>query len=97
MAEQEYRNSADEVTKRVRRIETRLTKLCGALGIDSGRDRERVVVVSKAPLVLEVAGFDVSVGDLLDACRKSGISGVATLRCKGRTLGTIQLDMGESH
>jgi len=81
---------ARETLQRVRRIETRLMRLCGALSVDPTNDKVRVTIVSPAPnSVLEVAGYDVSYGDLLAFCRKSGINGLSTVCCRGKVIGTV--------
>lgn len=85
----QYENTDDEVLQRTRRIETRLMKLCAFLGFDPGRDRDRVIVESESPVVLDISGLDVSLGDLFDACRKSGISGPVTVKHKGVLVAAI--------
>ena len=91
----EYDSEEHEVLQRTRRIETRLMKLCVHMGFDPTRDRDRVVVKRLHPLTLDLAGMDVSLGDLLDACRKSGITQAVLVEHRGVLLATITL--GEQH
>ena len=92
----EYIDEQHELLQRTRRIETRLMKLCGHLGFDPSRDKERVVVKRVDPLVLDLTGLDVSLGDLLDACRKCAITSTMTVECKGVLLATITLGPNET-
>src|SRR5574337_292792 len=94
---QEYRDPLDEIVKRARRMETRLMRIATGLGLDPARDKDRVAITSVAPFVLELTGMDVSIGDLVDRCRKSGISQPALIRYKGRVLGTFHYQTGETH
>jgi hypothetical protein len=87
----EYSDDKHEMLQRTRRIETRLMKLCNFLGLDPSRDRDRVIVKRLTPLTLDIAGLDVSLGDLLDACRKAGITHTAAVECRGVLLATIIL------
>jgi len=91
----EYKDDDHEVVQRMRRIETRLMKLCVFMGLDPTRERDRVIVKRVSPLTLDLSGLDVSMGDLLDACRKTGITHQVLIEHKGVLLATITL--GEQH
>ena len=82
-----------EVLQRVRRIETRQMKLAQAQGIDPSNRRDKLTIVSYArfPVVAELSGMDVSIGDVLDTCRKSGITTVLSLKYQGRYVGQIDV------
>lgn len=83
-----YDDSTQEVLQRVRRIETRLTRLARALGVSVMDDDSRIIVIKEHPPLLEVNGLDVSFGDVLAFCKKSGINGIVTLNYKGQLLGS---------
>jgi len=86
-----------ELLDRARRIETRLMRLCTAMGVDATQGKVRVVVVQMLPsVVLDVTGLDVSYGDLLAFCRRSGIKGLCAVHFQGRSLGTVLVEE-ESH
>jgi hypothetical protein len=87
----EYSSEAHEVLQRARRIETRLMKLCNFLGLDPARDRDRVIVKKLTPLTLDLSGLDVSIGDLLDTCRRESITHTVMVEHKGVLLATIIL------
>jgi len=87
----EYNNEQHELLQRTRRIETRLMKLCAHMGFDPSRDRDRVIIKRLTPLTLDVAGLDVSLGDLLDACKKGGITHNILVEHKGVLLAGITL------
>ena len=86
-APEQYENDHEEILKRVRRIETRQMKMAEHLGLDPTKGRDRITQVANAPIVLDVSGLDVSIGDLVDFCRKSGITRTVLLECRGRLLG----------
>jgi hypothetical protein len=75
-----------ELLQRSARIETRLTRLCLHMGLDP-TDKDRVLVLSTDPPTVSVSGFDISLGNLLDGCRKSGINTGVVVMCNGVTLG----------
>jgi hypothetical protein len=86
----EYQNEQHEVLQRMRRIETRLTRLCVHVGLDPTRDRDRVAVKQTDPLTLDLTGMDVSIGDLLDACRKHAITHTL-IEYRGVLIATLSL------
>jgi hypothetical protein len=75
-----------EVLQRVRRIETRLMRLCIYLGLDP-TDRERCKIVEGN--TIEVEGYDVSIGDCLRYASKSGLRGTFIVKCRDVHLGTL--------
>ncbi len=83
-----------ETLQRVRRIETRLMRLCSSLGVDPTSDKVRVTFVGNQPsTTVEVSGLDVSYGDLLAFCRRSGISGQAVVvMFRGRLIGSVRAE-----
>jgi hypothetical protein len=69
-----YSNDAlQEISQRVNRIETRLTSLCLHMGLDPTK-KTRVEVLSLDPPRLAVSGLDISLANLLDGYRRSGIT-----------------------
>jgi len=79
-----------ETSQRTIRIETRLMRLCSALNVDPTDGKVRIIVLSPMPRpMVEVAGYDVSYGDLLAFCRKSGINGIVTVMCRSKVLGSV--------
>ena len=81
-----------EILDRARRIETRLVRLCTALNVDPTKDKVRVAAVQcETGKGISISGLDVSYGDLLDFCRKSGIKGAVEVWHKGTLLGTMQV------
>jgi len=96
MSMAEYVSEDHEVVQRARRIETRLMKLCVFLGVDPTRERDRVIVKKVDPLTLDLSGLDVSMGDLLDDCRKYDITHSVLIECKGVLLASILLGDAKS-
>lgn len=80
-------SETSETVQRLRRIETRLTKLAKALGVDVTQEKSSIMTTTN-PSILEVGGLDVSFGDLLAFCRRSGINGIVTVMFQGRQLGS---------
>jgi hypothetical protein len=64
-----YEDVQTEILQRVRRIETRQMVIAKGMGLDP----KGTVRVTLSSTGLNVTGLDVSLGDLLDFCRKSGI------------------------
>jgi hypothetical protein len=86
-------DSVQEILDRARRIETRLMRLCAAMGVDPTRDKARVTTLRLTPdQVLDVTGLDVSFGDILAFCRKSGIRGLCAVQCRGEIIGTVLIE-----
>jgi hypothetical protein len=77
-----------EILQRVRRIETRQMVIGRALGLDP-KERRRIVVKNDD---LDMTGFDISLGDIIDFCRKSGITGERALLLHGQHIGYINVD-----
>ena len=77
-----------EVLQRVRRIETRQMVMARALGLDP-KTRRRVTLRDDC---LDVTGFDISMGDIVDFCRKSGITGERALLLHGQHIGYLNID-----
>lgn len=82
---------AKELIQRTTRIETRVTRGFKALGIDVMDDSKKVALVASDPPILEMSGLDVSFGDVLAFCRKSGISGIVTVVFKGHLYGSVSV------
>ena len=81
------------IMQRVTRVETRLMKLAEHFGVDLSDGKVRNRVVATEPMnVVEVAGLDVSYGDTLAFCRRSGISGVVTIVCGPVMLGSLKVE-----
>lgn len=83
----------EEIASRVRRIETRQMKVALAQGFDPTLDKARAVMVPSKngggfPTV-EITGLDVSLGDLADACKTSGISGSVRIVHNGVYVGSF--------
>jgi hypothetical protein len=81
-----------EVHQRVRRIETRLMRLCAHVGVDATGGTQRGNVVYKGPdPYLELQGFDVSIADCLRICQGAGIVGGITLSVRGDNIGILNV------
>ena len=85
------REVLDGVAQRVKRLETRFMRLCDALHVDPTEGKVRVVEL--APNMVEVSALDVSMGDVLAFCRKSGINRIATIMYRGKVLGSVMGDV----
>jgi hypothetical protein len=84
-----------DVTKdmlaRVKRIETRMMRLCTHLGVDPTENRERMRYDAAATAIL-MDGYGTTVGDIVDFCRKSGIINTAVgLRVRDTYIGVISI------
>ena len=77
-----------EILQRVSRIETRLTRLCLRMGLDP-TSKVRVAVLSTRPAQLAVSGLDVSLGNLLDGYRRSGITVDVDIVLNGTVIATF--------
>ena len=89
MAEQ-YRSPIDEILIRTRRMETRLTGLAIALNVDVTAGKQRVQPLCTSPGMVDVSGLDVSFGDVLAFCRRSGINGLVTVMCGDQLIGSVK-------
>jgi hypothetical protein len=78
------------MSSRLRRVETRLTKLAIAQDIDVTDGKERVVMALSGEVA--VTGLDVSLGDLVDFLKKSGIRSSVVVVHNGESLATVQLN-----
>jgi hypothetical protein len=78
-----------EILARVRRTETRLTKLGIQLGVDLTDQKVRIALTNESPPFVEVSGLDVSLQDILAFCGKRGIMGVVTVTYRNRLLGNV--------
>jgi hypothetical protein len=77
-----------EILERVRRIETRQMVIGRALGLDP-KERRRITMLHGQ---LDMTGFDVSLGDIIDFCRKNGITGPRVLLLHGKNVGNINVE-----
>jgi len=50
-----------------------------------------MTLVNAAPPIIELSGYDVSFGDVLHFLVTGGITGIATIVCKGALLGNVAL------
>lgn len=82
-----------KVLQRCIRIETRLTRLCVALGVDAtAGDHTRLTVVSTGPPIIELVGLDTTFAEVLAFCRKECIvTHIVTLMHKGQVVGSVAL------
>jgi hypothetical protein len=84
-----YSNDAlQEISQRVNRIETRLTSLCLHMGLDPTK-KTRVEVLSLDPPRLAVSGLDISLANLLDGYRRSGITVAADVVLNGTVIASF--------
>jgi hypothetical protein len=90
MAEGQYKDPLDEILRRVRRIETRQMKLAEAQGVNPNDVRDKVML-GGTPGTLDITGLDVSLGDMLDFCRKSGITERVWVYHQGRKTAIFQM------
>jgi hypothetical protein len=77
-----------EILDRVRRIETRQMVIGRALGLDP-KERRRIIMSNGQ---LDITGFDVSLGDIVDFCRKNGITGQRELLLCNALIGKIYVE-----
>lgn len=87
-------NRLDEVVERTRRIETRLMRVALHLGCDP-TDKKRVSHAEGTPPAVEVAGLDVSIGDILAYCNKVDIRSTVELRMRGKSIALLTPLRGE--
>ncbi len=86
---EQYLTEANETLQRVRRIETRLTRLCIHQGVDPSPERTRITLLNADPPVVTVAGLDISFADILTFCKISNIVKITTVMYRGLVLGSV--------
>lgn len=89
----DYIDKETETLQRVRRVETRLTKLGKLLGHDLTKDKERMARHGDDWASIEIGGLDVSISDILTFCRNTGMLHVVTITHKGQTVGHINTEV----
>jgi hypothetical protein len=88
-----YDHEDDEVLQRLRRLETRFMRLCAHFAVDVTDNKVRVVKLSLTPPAIAILGYDVSFGDALAYCRRSGINGAVTVFTPDKKLvGSLVVD-----
>jgi hypothetical protein len=78
-----------EILKRVRRIETRLTKFGIQQGYDLTDGKERCTLTHVDPPVVDIANGDVSFQDVLAFVGKRGIVGIVIVTFQGHLIGNV--------
>jgi hypothetical protein len=84
-------NKLDELVERTRRIETRLMRVALHLGCDPTEKKRIMQVEDGTRTAIEIAGLDVSIGDILAYCKKTDIRSTVELRQRGKVLALFTL------
>lgn len=85
-----HTDQLDEISARVRRIETRQMRIAIAQGVDPTGGKQRLVLLDKLPPTFETSGLDISLADLLTACDANGITGSVLLMHNGAVVGSFE-------
>lgn len=85
-----HTDQLDEISARVRRIETRQMRIAIAQGVDPTGGKQRLVLLDKLPLTFETSGLDISLADILTACEGNGITGSVLLMFNGAVVGSFE-------
>ena len=76
---------------RLKRIETRVMRLCVHLGLDPTENKERLRYDDSLKTLM-LDGFGTTIGDIVDFCRKEGIMrNTVTLSVRGAQIGVIDV------
>lgn len=88
-------NMLQEILARATRTETRLTRLCVAMGVDAFRGANRMTLVNDNPPLINLVGLDTTLADILAFCRTQPIiDGVVTLTHNGQVVASVVVPPG---
>jgi hypothetical protein len=85
-------NMLQEILARATRTETRLTRLCVAMGVDAFRGANRLTLVRATPPLVELVGLDTTIADILAFCRtQSIIAPEVAIMHAGQIVGSVAI------